>query len=209
MTTVPYKGTAPAMTDLIGGQVDLMCDQTTNTTSQIEGKKIKAFGVTTLKRLAVPAATRIYRRWTSRVMKGFDVTIWHGLYAPKGTPADVVVKAINDRLEDGAQGSRVHQEARRPGRCRGHDKTAWNRLNTRNSWWPKSPSGARSSRRLAVRRLIPERSTKPTKGCGIHGSRSLVCLWPGIPALSSGGGHRLNRQTCACASIPHQKEPPP
>jgi tripartite-type tricarboxylate transporter receptor subunit TctC len=47
MTPVPYKGTAPAMTDLIGGQIDLMCDQTTNTTSQIEGKKVKAFAVTT------------------------------------------------------------------------------------------------------------------------------------------------------------------
>lgn len=55
MTTVPYKGTAPAMTDLIGGQIDLMCDQTTNTTSQIEGKKVKAFAVTTSKRLATPA----------------------------------------------------------------------------------------------------------------------------------------------------------
>ena len=47
MQTVPYKGTAPAMTDLLGGQVDLMCDQTTNTTGQIEAGKVKAFAVTT------------------------------------------------------------------------------------------------------------------------------------------------------------------
>ena len=51
MTTVPYKGTGPAMTDLIGGQIDLMCDQTTNTTSQISGGKVKAYAVTTTKRL--------------------------------------------------------------------------------------------------------------------------------------------------------------
>ncbi len=56
MTTVPYKGTAPAMTDLIGGQVDLMCDQTTNTSAQIEGKKVKAYAVTTAKRLTTPGA---------------------------------------------------------------------------------------------------------------------------------------------------------
>ena len=97
MTTVPYKGTAPAMTDLIGGQIDLMCDQTTNTTSQIEGKKVKAFGVTTLKRLAVPALKDIPTLDESR-LKNFEVTIWHGLYAPKGTPADVVAK-INTALK--------------------------------------------------------------------------------------------------------------
>jgi len=97
MTTVPYKGTAPAMTDLIGGQIDLMCDQTTNTTSQIEGKKVKAFGVTTLKRLAVPALKDIPTLDESG-LKNFEVTIWHGLYAPKGTPADVVAK-INTALK--------------------------------------------------------------------------------------------------------------
>ena len=97
MTTVPYKGTAPAMTDLIGGQIDLMCDQTTNTTSQIEGKKIKAFGVTTLKRLTVPALKDIPTLDESG-LKGFEVTIWHGLYAPKGTPADVAAK-INTALK--------------------------------------------------------------------------------------------------------------
>jgi tripartite-type tricarboxylate transporter receptor subunit TctC len=58
LTTVPYKGTAPAMTDLIGGQVDLMCDQTTNTTSQIEGGKVKAFAVTSTKRLTTPSVWR-------------------------------------------------------------------------------------------------------------------------------------------------------
>jgi tripartite-type tricarboxylate transporter receptor subunit TctC len=97
MTTVPYKGTAPAMTDLIGGQIDLMCDQTTNTTSQIEGKKVKAYAVTTTKRLTTPALKDLPTMQEVGV-KNFQVTIWHGLYAPKGTPADVLAK-INTALK--------------------------------------------------------------------------------------------------------------
>jgi tripartite-type tricarboxylate transporter receptor subunit TctC len=92
MTTVPYKGTAPAMTDLLGGQVDLMCDQTTNTTQQIEGGKIKAFAVTTPKRLASPALAKL-PTLDEAGLKGFNVSIWHGMYAPKGTP-----KAVQDKL---------------------------------------------------------------------------------------------------------------
>ncbi len=102
MTTVPYKGTAPAMTDLIGGQIDLMCDQTTNTTSQIEAKKVKAFAVTTAKRLSTPALKDLPTLQESGI-KGFEVTIWHGLYAPKGTPADILSKlntALKAALKD-------------------------------------------------------------------------------------------------------------
>lgn len=102
MTTVPYKGTAPAITDLIGGQIDLLCDQTTNTTSQIEGKKVKAFAVTTAKRLTTPALKDLPTLQESG-LKGFDVSIWHGLYAPKGTPADVLAKlntALKAALKD-------------------------------------------------------------------------------------------------------------
>jgi len=89
LTTVPYKGTGPALTDLIGGQVDLLCDQTTNTTNQIKSGEIKAYATTSGQRLAalpdVPTAKE----------QGLDieVAIWHGLYAPKGTP-----KAIVERL---------------------------------------------------------------------------------------------------------------
>ena len=97
MTPVPYKGTAPAMTDLIGGQIDLMCDQTTNTTSQIEAKKVKAYAVTTPKRLVTPALKDLPTLQESG-MKDFQVTIFHGLYAPKGTPADVQ-KKLNDALK--------------------------------------------------------------------------------------------------------------
>ena len=92
MTTVPYKGTAPAMTDLLGGQVDLMCDQTTNTTQQIESGKVKAYAVTTTKRLTTPALAKLPTLDESG-LKGFNVSIWHGLYAPKGTP-----KAALDKL---------------------------------------------------------------------------------------------------------------
>jgi tripartite-type tricarboxylate transporter receptor subunit TctC len=102
MTTVPYKGTAPAMTDLLGGQVDLMCDQTTNTTQQIESGKVKAYGVTTLKRLHTPALAKL-PTLDEAGLKGFNVTIWHGLYAPKGTPKavqDKVNTALRNALKD-------------------------------------------------------------------------------------------------------------
>ncbi len=99
MITVPYKGTAPAMTDLLGGQVDLMCDQTTNTSQQIEGGKVKAYAVTTTKRLATPALAKLPTLDESG-LKGFNVTIWHGLYAPKGTP-----KAVQDKLNSALRAS--------------------------------------------------------------------------------------------------------
>ena len=97
MTTVPYKGTAPAMTDLIGGQIDLMCDQTTNTTSQIEAKKVKVYGVTTAQQLTTPVLKGVPTLAASG-LKNFEVTVWHGLYAPKGTPADVLAK-LNGALK--------------------------------------------------------------------------------------------------------------
>jgi tripartite-type tricarboxylate transporter receptor subunit TctC len=92
MTTVPYKGTGPAMTDLMGGQVDVMCDQTTNTSAQIEGGKVKGYAVTSPKRLTTPALAKLPTLDESG-MKGFNVSIWHGMYAPKGTP-----KPIQDQL---------------------------------------------------------------------------------------------------------------
>ena len=92
MQTVPYKGTGPAMTDLLGGQVDLMCDQTTNTSTQIEAGKVKAFAVTSAKRLTTPALKNLPTLEESG-LKGFNVSIWHGMYAPKGTP-----KAVTDKI---------------------------------------------------------------------------------------------------------------
>jgi tripartite-type tricarboxylate transporter receptor subunit TctC len=97
MTPVPYKGTAPAITDLIGGQIDLLCDQTTNTSPHIEGKKVKAFAVTTARRLSTPLLKDLPTLQEAG-LKDFQVTIWHGLYAPKGTPP-AVTKKLNEALK--------------------------------------------------------------------------------------------------------------
>ena len=100
MLTVPYKGTAPAMNDLLGGQVDFMCDQTTNTTAQIKSGKVKVYAVTSRKR--VPSLPEI-PTLDELGLKGFDVGIWHALYAPKGTPKaaiDKLVAALQDSLKD-------------------------------------------------------------------------------------------------------------
>ncbi|MFM8631829.1 MAG: tripartite tricarboxylate transporter substrate binding protein BugD [Betaproteobacteria bacterium] len=100
LTTVPYKGTGPAMTDLIGGQVDVLCDQTTQTVPIIKDNRVKVYGVTTTKRLAglsnIPTLDE-------QGMKGFEVKVWHGLYAPKNTPKDALDKlnkALRDALND-------------------------------------------------------------------------------------------------------------
>ena len=102
MTTVPYKGTAPAMNDLLAGQVDIMCDQTTNTTGQIAAGKVKAFAVSTLKPLSTPALAQL-PTLDSQGLKGFNVSIWHGMYAPKGTPKAVLEQmntALRNALKD-------------------------------------------------------------------------------------------------------------
>ena len=100
LTTIPYNGTAPAMNDLLGGQVDFMCDQTTNTTTQIKADKIKVYGVTTLKRLpSLPNVPTL----DEAGLKGFHISIWHGLYAPKATPKpviDTLTKALQVALKD-------------------------------------------------------------------------------------------------------------
>ncbi len=92
LTTVPYKGTGPAMNDMLGGQVDIMCDQTTNTTSQIKGGKVKVYGVTTKTRLAsMPNVPTM----NEAGLPGFEVAVWHGMYAPKGTPKPIVDQLSN------------------------------------------------------------------------------------------------------------------
>jgi tripartite-type tricarboxylate transporter receptor subunit TctC len=89
--TIPYKGTGPAMNDLLGGQVDFMCDQTTSTTSQIKGGKIKVYGITSAQRVAsLPDVPTLQEQG----LNGVEVGIWHGLYAPKGTPQPVLDKLV-------------------------------------------------------------------------------------------------------------------
>jgi tripartite-type tricarboxylate transporter receptor subunit TctC len=100
MMTVPYKGTAPAMNDLLGGQIDFMCDQTTNTTSQIKAGRVRVYGVTS--RARVPSLPDIPTLAESG-LPGFEVAVWHGLYAPKGTPKPVIDKlsaALQEAVKD-------------------------------------------------------------------------------------------------------------
>ncbi|WP_141732355.1 tripartite tricarboxylate transporter substrate-binding protein [Oligoflexus tunisiensis] len=95
LTTVPYKGTGPAMNDLLGGRVDFMCDQTTNTTSQIKAGKIKAYAVTSKKKIAslpqLPTAAE-------SGLPGFEISVWHALYAPRNTPK-VAIDRLNQALK--------------------------------------------------------------------------------------------------------------
>jgi tripartite-type tricarboxylate transporter receptor subunit TctC len=88
------------MNDLLGGQVDFMCDQTTNTTSQIKAGRIKVYAVTTKKRLSTFPDVPTMEEGG---LPGFEVSVWHGLYAPKGTPKTVVstlTKALQAALKD-------------------------------------------------------------------------------------------------------------
>ena len=106
MTTVPYRGTGPAMNDLVAGTVDLMCDQTTNTTEQIRAGSIRAFAVTTPERVA---ALPDLPTSAEGGLPGFEVSVWHGLYAPKGTPAPIVERlnrALVTALRDETIGRR-------------------------------------------------------------------------------------------------------
>jgi tripartite-type tricarboxylate transporter receptor subunit TctC len=114
VTTVPYKGTGPAMTDLLGGQFDLMCDQATNTVSHIRSGKIKAYAVTT--RARVPQLPDL-PTLDEAGLKDFEITIWHGLYGPKGTPQEVVDKlagALQAALKDPKVAERFADLATQP-----------------------------------------------------------------------------------------------
>ncbi len=89
VTTVPFNGTGPAITALLGGQIDFMCDQTTNTTGQIMAGGVKVYGVTSATRVPSLANVPTLRE---QGLKNFEVVVWHGLYAPKGTPKPVLDK---------------------------------------------------------------------------------------------------------------------
>ncbi|MDP9791735.1 tripartite-type tricarboxylate transporter receptor subunit TctC [Catenuloplanes nepalensis] len=99
---VPYQGTGPALTDLVGGQVDFMCDQTTNTTGQISAGEVKAYAVTTPERVrSLPDVPTTAEAGMPRL----QVSVWHGLYVPAGTPPEVVQKlsgALRTALADPA-----------------------------------------------------------------------------------------------------------
>jgi tripartite-type tricarboxylate transporter receptor subunit TctC len=97
VTEVPFQGTAPAMNALLGGQVDVLCDQTTQTVPQIKAGNVKLYGVTTRTRVKVlPNAPTL----AEQGLKDFEVVVWHGVYAPKGT-----AKAIVDRMNAAVRGA--------------------------------------------------------------------------------------------------------
>ena len=105
LLTVPYKGTGPAMNDLLGGQVTFMSDQTTSTTSQIKSGKIKVYGITSAQRVAsLPDVPTLEEQG----LKGSNVGIWHGLYAPKGTPKPVIDKLVSS-LQEAMKDATVNQ----------------------------------------------------------------------------------------------------
>jgi tripartite-type tricarboxylate transporter receptor subunit TctC len=113
-TMVPYKGTGPAMNDLVGGQVDFMCDQTTNTVPQIRSGNVKVYGVTTKARLAsLPEVLTL----DEQGLKGFDLVVWNGLYAPKGTPKPALqklVRALQSAVQAPAFGMRLAELGAEP-----------------------------------------------------------------------------------------------
>jgi tripartite-type tricarboxylate transporter receptor subunit TctC len=98
LTTVPYKGAAPALTDVQGGHIDIMCDQTTTTAQLIRTDRVKGYGATTAERLPIlPNLPTL----AEQGLQNSEVTVWHGLYAPKGTPKAVtekLTKALQDTL---------------------------------------------------------------------------------------------------------------
>ncbi|TWG94101.1 tripartite-type tricarboxylate transporter receptor subunit TctC [Mesorhizobium sp. J18] len=103
ITTVPYQGTAPALTDLISGQVDIMCDQATNTSGQILGGEVKAYAVTAEERLAnlpdVPTTAEAG-------LGDFQLRIWHGLYVPKDTDPAIIQK-LSEALQVAVKDQKV------------------------------------------------------------------------------------------------------
>ena len=163
LTTVPYKGTAPAMNDLLGGQVDLMCDQTTNTTSQIKGGKIKVYGVTTGKR--VPSLPNV-PTLNEAGLPNFEVAVWHALYAPKGTPKPVV---------DGWRGPASRPQGR-------HRQDALRRA--RDGAGERGPSEAGSASGAPQGR---DRQVGPDhqEGRGLRRLRRSACAIPGISGPGS------------------------
>jgi tripartite-type tricarboxylate transporter receptor subunit TctC len=133
LNTIPYKGTGPAMNDLLGGQVDLLCDQTTQTVPLIKENRVKVYGTTSLTRLAaLPNVPTL----NEQGLKGFEVKVWHGMYAPKGTPAAALEK-INAALRTAMQDPAVVQRlADLSSDIPSADKMTAAGLKSHNKWSP-------------------------------------------------------------------------
>jgi tripartite-type tricarboxylate transporter receptor subunit TctC len=114
LTSVPYKGTAPALNDVLGGHVDLLCDQVTNTASAIRSGGVKGYGVTTRQRIPeLPELPTLDEAGLS----GFEIVVWHGLYAPRETPGPIVerlAEALRKALADPAVTARFAELGTQP-----------------------------------------------------------------------------------------------
>jgi tripartite-type tricarboxylate transporter receptor subunit TctC len=109
MTTVPYKGTAPAINDLVGGQVELLCDQTTQTTPYITSNRVKVYGTTSRARVD---SLKDVPTLAEAGLPNFEVVVWHGVYAPKGTPKSVLdrlVAALQSGIQDPPFGQKMQE----------------------------------------------------------------------------------------------------
>ena len=114
LKTVTYNGTAPAMNDLVAGKIDLLCDQTTNSTLPIRAGNIKPLGITTARRIAsLPNIPTLQESG----LKNFELVVWHALYAPKGTPPQVIeqlTQALQAALQDWSVKARFKDQGTNP-----------------------------------------------------------------------------------------------
>src|SRR4051794_28195720 len=135
---VPYRGTGPALQDLVAGQIDIIVDQASNSLPQVQAKTIRAYAVTDSKRLAaLPDVPSV----DEAGLPGFHVSLWSGMWVPKGTPKDIVGKlneAIRAALDDPAVQKRYAElgleppapAQRTPEALRAHQKAEVAK------WWP-------------------------------------------------------------------------
>jgi tripartite-type tricarboxylate transporter receptor subunit TctC len=135
---VPYRGTGPAMQDLVGGQIDIIVDQASNSMPQVQGGKIRAYAVMDKKRLAIaPTIPTV----DEAGLPGFHVQLWSGMWMPKGTPKDVVAKlnaSLRDALTDAAVLKRfadlgleaAPKDRQSPEALKAHQKAE------ADKWWP-------------------------------------------------------------------------
>jgi tripartite-type tricarboxylate transporter receptor subunit TctC len=135
---VPYRGTGPALQDLVAGQIDIIVDQASNSLPQVQAKMIRAYAVTDSKRLAaLPDVPSV----DEAGLPGFHVSLWSGMWVPKGTPKEIVGKlneAIRAALDDPAVQKRYAElgleppapAQRTPEALRAHQKAEVQK------WWP-------------------------------------------------------------------------
>jgi tripartite-type tricarboxylate transporter receptor subunit TctC len=135
---VPYRGTAPAMQDLVAGQIDLMFDQAANSLPQVRNGKIRAYAVTAKSRIAsAPDIPTV----DEAGLPGLYIAVWHGLWAPKGTPRDIITKlnaAVRESLADPAVRKRLvelGQDIPTAEQQTPQALAAWHKAEI-DKWWP-------------------------------------------------------------------------